>query len=81
MSCGLRLIGLVRQGSIPWTLVGLGALSLLVVTSAVIRKVQENCLQERRMPMTNKRTIMFGLSTLDVLWGVGTSSVAGALPA
>ncbi len=31
--------------------------------------------------MTNNRFVMFELCILEVIWGVGTSSVAGALPA
>jgi hypothetical protein len=31
--------------------------------------------------MINNRFSMFGLCALEVIWSVGTSSVAGALPA
>jgi len=80
--CGLRLVGLVGQGSIPWAFVGLGTFSLLVATGAVVWTLQgHNRVGERRMPMTNDRPTMFGLYALQVIWGVGTSGVAGALPA
>lgn len=75
--CGLRLTGLVAQGSIPWTCVGLGAFftavfSRLLNLSLLVRK--------RRTPMTTKRNQhAFAASMLNAISGTGTGIAAGAL--
>jgi len=75
--CGLRLTGLVEQGSIPWVCVGLGAF----FTAVVSRLLNLNLLvRRRRMPMTTKHNHhVFAGSMLDAISGTGTGITAGAL--
>jgi len=82
-ACGLRLTGLAAQGSIPWACVGLGALFSLVLLRAAFWKIPLNCSKKEVKPMINKTSFfkMWWYSTLETIWGIGTSSVAGALPA
>ena len=82
--CGLRLIGLVAQGSIPWASVGLIALFQLAFLRAASWKLSGPTKPKKEVvPMRKKTHLLrlFGFSMLDTIWAIEASSAAGALPA
>lgn len=81
---GLRLIGLVAQGSIPWASVGLIALFQIAFLRVASWKLSVPAtLKKEVMPMRKKIhwLRLFGFSVLDTIWAIEASSAAGALPA
>jgi hypothetical protein len=83
-NCGLGLIGLVVQGSIPRASACLMALLLLVVLRLVGLKLTTSVwMKNRRYTMKGQRhhLELFGYSVLEALWAIGTSTTASALPA
>lgn len=84
------LLGLVRQGSIPWMIVGLIAFSSVVVFRPLSLLLTEMLKQERRNTMRQTTRLkklalrfikLFGLSLVNSIWAIETNIVAGALPA
>lgn len=80
---GFRLIGLVAQGSIPWAGAALIALPMAVIVRLVRLNLSIHSGWRREaMPMRSLyRARLLVLSILDTMWGIGASTVAGALPA
>ena len=82
-SCGLRLTGLAEQGSIPWMAVGLVAFFSVVAVRSYSRKLLDTTARRGEVSMrkTTGHAHVVAVSTLESLWAIGTSSIAGALPA
>lgn len=83
-NCGLRLLGLVALGSIPWAGVGLMALFQIAFVRLASWKLSvPPTLKKEVTPMRKKTRLLrlFGFSMLDTIWAIEASSVAGALPA
>jgi len=73
----------VAQGSIPWMSVGLVALFFVVAVRYFSRKLFDTTESLKEAPM-RKRTghgNVVAVSVLETLWAIGTSGMAGALPA
>ena len=75
------LIGLVAAGSSPVACVGLVA--LLLVVRIVTLKLSVATIKKRREQAMGKtrRLMSLVVSGLETVWAIGTSYVAGALPA
>lgn len=82
-TCGLRLTGLVAQGSIPWMSVGFVALFCVVAVRFFYRKLFDTTGSVKEAPMRKKtgHGNVVAISVLETFWAIGTSSMAGALPA
>lgn len=80
---GLRLIGLVAQGSIPWASVGLIALFQIALLRAASWKLSVPVAAKEVMPMRKMIHLLrlVGCSVLETIWAIEASSAAGALPA
>jgi len=82
-ACGLRLTGLVAQGSIPWMSVGLVALFFVAAVLFFSRKLFDTTESLKEAPMRKKtgHGNVVAVSVLETLWAIGTSGMAVALPA
>lgn len=83
-SRGFRLIGLVAQGSIPWTCAGLIALFQIAFLRLVSLNLSVHSKPKKEVTLMRQkahRLRLFGLSMLETIWAIEASSVAGALPA
>jgi len=84
VSCGLRLIGLVAQGSISWACAGMVALLLMCLLKAGGLKLSAAAITNTREVAMKTKTNPFQLfcaSVVETVWAIITSSAAGALPA
>ena len=75
---------LVLQGSIPWAYAGLNAFMSLVITrinNFNLSELPKLLLEVRGMSRTVRLAKAIGLSVLPTVWAIGTSYVAGSLPA
>lgn len=82
-SCRLRLTGLVAQGSIPWTIVGLIALFLIAFARSASNKLSglTSSKEVPYMRQQKQHLKLVGFPILDTLWAIGVGIAAGALPA
>lgn len=80
--CGLRLVGLVAQGSIPWACVGLVVLFQVVLVRLVNLKLTGSTRSKKGGTMNKTyRLRLFFCSLLETVWAIETNIAAGALPA
>ena len=69
-------MGLVEQGSIPWTILGLVVFTYLVMMQFVIRAFSQEVFMRLK-----KCFYLFIPSLLETVWSIEVNVVAGALPA
>lgn len=76
IDCVFRLVGLVEQGSIPWTIFGLVVFAQLVVMQFVIQAFSQEVFMRLK-----ERFYLLIVSLLETVWSVEVNIVAVALPA
>jgi len=69
-------VGLVEQGSIPWTIFGLVVFAQLVVMQFVIQAFSQEVFMRLK-----ERFYLLIVSLLETVWSVEVNIVAVALPA
>lgn len=72
---------LVRQGSIPWMLVGSIALFILFCIKLKASILSVNLNNRNEGLMNYIKTNIYKVSAQETIWAIGTESIAGVLPA